>query len=455
MKKQSRPAPSSVDDLTPRGIVAELDRHVVGQTRAKRALAVALRNRRRRRQLAPELARDVQPRNLILIGPTGVGKTELARRVARLSNAPFLKVEASKFTEVGYVGRDVESIIDELAENAVQMVRRGRLAEIEKRAQKNAEERLLDLLTKPRGKQKKSRRRRLEGKRGKKLREEVRRQLRAGKLDKRRIELEVIDRFPAGAELSGVGDEEFEVHLMDLLGMVNQPTVQKMRVGEAINYLVQEEEARLVDMDQVVREALTRVQEDGIVFVDELDKVAGRESGQGPQVSREGVQRNLLPLVEGTSVNTRYGPVRTDHVLFIAAGAFHVSRPADLIPELQGRFPVRVEMESLSEADLVRILTEPENSLIRQYRALLSAEGIELTFTDGALRRVARLADQVNRSTENIGARRLHTVLETLLEEISFQGPDSKEKRFVVDEAYVDTRLSDLVKDQDLSRYIL
>ncbi len=460
MKKSISPPlenQSSLDEMTPSEIVDALNRHVIGQAKAKRALAVALRNRTRRRKLEADVAREIQPRNLILIGPTGVGKTELARRVALLSKAPFLKVEASKFTEVGYVGRDVDSIIDELAENAVQMVRRQKLSQVEKRAEKNAEDRLLDLLIFPKRsrKSKKARRPRYKSKEVKKIREKLRRQLRAGKLDKRRVELEIPDRFFPAGEFLGGQIEEFEVNLAEVLSGLSHPTTQKMRVGEAISYLTMEEEARLVDMDQVIREAIEGVQESGIVFLDELDKVAGRESGQGPQVSREGVQRNLLPIVEGTTVNTRYGPVQTHHILFVAAGAFHVSRPSDLIPELQGRFPVRVEMDTLSEDDFVQILTEPEGSLVRQYQALLKSEGIELSFTPEALRQVASFAFQVNRTTENIGARRLHTIMESLLEEISFSGPDLENRQIVIDEAYVNARLSQKVKDLDLSRYML
>ncbi len=458
MSKQPDPPLTEVGraDLAPAQIVAELDRYVVGQSKAKRALAVALRNRSRRRRLDTPMSREVQPRNLILIGPTGVGKTELARRLAGLSGAPFLKVEASRFTEVGYVGRDVESMIDELAENAVQMVRRRRLSEVEKRAERNAEERLLDLLVLPLRKRKKSKRHRPKGKDSKKIREKLRRQLRSGKLDQRSVELEIPERLLAGSEGLGRQLGEFEVELMDLLeGLVVQPSTHQMRVGEAIPYLILQEEAKLVDMNQVVKAALELVQENGIVFLDELDKIAGRESGRGPQVSREGVQRNLLPLLEGTTVNTRYGPVRTDHILFIAAGAFHVARPADLIPELQGRFPVRVEMDTLSEEDLIQILTEPESSLIRQYQALLQSDGIELRFTPEALARIAQLAHRVNQATENIGARRLHTIMETLLEEIAFLGSGGENREFAVDAEYVDARLAELVKNEDLSRYIL
>ncbi len=450
-----------LDELTPRQIVAELDRYVVGQRKAKRAVAIALRNRIRRQKLSPDASSEVQPKNLIMIGPTGVGKTEIARRLARISNSPFIKLEASKFTEVGYVGRDVDSIIRDLVEVAVQMVRDQKVGEIEKKAERNAEERLLDLLLSPSSRRKKAAKKLAgkklrDAKKFKKIREKLRQQLRAGKLDRRRVELEVPERMAPTIDLVGIGSDEVDLNLGDLFsGMFQQTTRRKMDVGEAIDYLIFQEENRLIDMEQVTREALQRVEQSGIVFLDELDKIAGRESGQGPNVSREGVQRDILPIIEGTTVSTRYGMVQTDHILFIAAGAFHVSKPSDLIPELQGRFPIRVEMEPLGEADLVRVLTEPENSLIKQYTALMDTEGIELVFTDDAVQLIAHYARSVNETTENIGARRLHTIMEALLEDISFEGGDFKEKQFVVDGEYVRSQLKDIVKDEDLSRYIL
>jgi ATP-dependent HslUV protease ATP-binding subunit HslU len=437
-----------LEELTPREIVRELDKHVVGQSAAKRAVAIALRNRIRRQKLPPDMAEEVMPKNILMIGPTGVGKTEIARRLAKLSSSPFLKVEASKFTEVGYVGRDVESIVRDLLDTGIEMVREERLDEVADRAEANAEERLLDLLL-PQLQERTDT--------GERTREKLRERLRDGKLDERTVELEVKDRSPMIELSAAPGMEDMGINLKDLLpNMFGQRTrKRKMRVAEALDYLVQEEEEKLIDMDQVTRVALERVETGGIVFLDEIDKIAGRESGHGPDVSREGVQRDILPIVEGTTVNTRYGFVRTDHILFIAAGAFHVSKPSDLIPELQGRFPIRVELKSLSVEDFIRILKEPKNALIKQYTALLETEGVKLVFTDESLEEVARFAAQVNENAENIGARRLHTIMEKLLDEISFEGPDYKKKTFKIDGQYVRRQLADIVKDQDLSRYIL
>jgi ATP-dependent HslUV protease ATP-binding subunit HslU len=439
----------ALDELTPREIVRELDKYVIGQAAAKRAVAIALRNRVRRQKLDPDMAEDVMPKNILMMGATGVGKTEIARRLAKLANSPFLKVEASKFTEVGYVGRDVESMIRDLLEIAIDMVREERLDEVEERAESQAEERLLDLLMPAQPEESESLER---------TRDKLRERLRAGKLDDRMVELDVRDRGPTFEISTPNGMEDMDLtNLKDVLpGLFGGRTrKRKMRVAEAIDYLIQEEEQKLVDMDQVTRVAIERVERSGIIFLDEIDKIAGREGSHGPDVSREGVQRDILPIVEGTTVNTRYGFVRTDHILFIAAGAFHVSKPSDLIPELQGRFPIRVELKSLTEADFIRILTEPKNALIKQYQALLDTEGIKLTFAQDALDVIASFATRVNETTENIGARRLHTILEKLLEEISFDGPDLKRKNIKVDAAYVKKQLADIVKDQDLSRYIL
>ncbi|HUJ20988.1 MAG TPA: ATP-dependent protease ATPase subunit HslU [Bryobacteraceae bacterium] len=447
LPSQSVDAEPILDELTPREIVRELDKHVVGQTDAKRAVAVALRNRIRRQKLAPEMAEEVMPKNILMIGATGVGKTEIARRLAKLANSPFLKVEASKFTEVGYVGRDVESMIRDLVDIAIDMVREERLEEVADRAESNAEDRLLDLLMPPQPETSES---------AERTREKLRERLRGGKLDDRIVELDVKERGPTLEVATSAGIEEMGINLKDILpNFFGKSRKRKMRVNEALDYLVQEEEQKLIDMDQVTRIALERVESSGIIFLDEIDKIAGRESGHGPDVSREGVQRDILPIVEGTTVNTRHGFVRTDHILFIAAGAFHVSKPSDMIPELQGRFPIRVELKSLSVEDFVRILKEPKNALTKQYEALLETEGIKLAITDDALEEIARFAAQVNESSENIGARRLHTIMEKVLEEISFAGPDLKKKTVKVDGAYVRKQLADIVKDQDLSRYIL
>ena len=448
LPSQSVDAEPILDELTPREIVRELDKHVIGQAEAKRAVAIALRNRIRRQKLAPEMAEEVMPKNILMIGPTGVGKTELARRLAKLANSPFLKVEASKFTEVGYVGRDVESMIRDLVDIAIDMVREERLEEVADRAESNAEERLLDLLMPPQPETSES---------AERTREKLRERLREGKLDDRIVEVEVKERGPTLEVATSAGIEEMGINLKDVLPNIfgQRSRRRKMRVNEAMDYLVQEEEQKLIDMDQVTRLALERVESSGIIFLDEIDKIAGRESGHGPDVSREGVQRDILPIVEGTTVNTKYGMVRTDHILFIAAGAFHVSKPSDLIPELQGRFPIRVELEALGRDEFVRILTEPRSALVKQYTALMDTEGISLTFTDGAIHKIADFATLVNERTENIGARRLHTVMEKLLDEISFEGPDLDNKRVTIDEEYVTRMLADIVKNEDLSRYIL
>ena len=463
-----------LDEMTPRQIVAELDKHVVGQRNAKRAVAIALRNRIRRQKLPPEMAVDVMPKNMIMIGSTGVGKTEIARRLARMSNSPFLKVEASKFTEVGYVGRDVESMIRDLTEIAVDMIRQEKIDEVAEKAELNVEEQILDLLLPPprsssspyefdsnaAGEQSSQ----LESKDStrdeqfQRTREKLRAQLREGKLDNRLVDVEIREKnFPVIEVAGPQGVEEMGINMKDMLGSMFQGRTKnrKMTVEEAIEHLMAEEEERLIDMDQVARAAIERVEQSGIIFLDEIVKIAGRESGHGPDVSREGVQRDILPIVEGTTVNSRYGMVRTDHILFIAAGAFHVSKPADLIPELQGRFPIRVELESLTVEDFKRILTEPKNALIKQYQAMMATEEVNIDFTDDAIDSIANFAARVNENTENIGARRLQTIMEKLLEEISFEGPDLEPKNQRIDAAYVDSMLAETVKDQDLSRYIL
>jgi ATP-dependent HslUV protease ATP-binding subunit HslU len=453
---------TSTESLTPRQIVSELDKYVIGQAAAKRAVAIALRNRTRRQKLPPELAEDIAPKNILMIGPTGVGKTEIARRLARLAQSPFIKVEASKFTEVGYVGRDVESMVRDLVELGIDMVRDERLDEVRGKAAQNAEERLLDVLLPPTPPSLSDVRdaagRPAPASDGTRTRDHLREQLRAGRLDARVVELEVREKgFPSLEIIAGSNVEEVDINLKDMLPGLFQGKTKKrrMKVPEALEYLAQEEEQKLIDMDSVARTAVERVEQAGIIFIDEIDKISGREGSHGPDVSREGVQRDILPIVEGTTVNTKYGMVRTDHILFIAAGAFHVSKPSDLIPELQGRFPIRVELEALGKEEFVRILTEPRSALVKQYTALMDTEGITLIFTDDAVRRIADFASIVNERTENIGARRLHTVMEKLLDEVSFEGSDLAEKRVMIDEAYVDRMLADIVKNEDLSRYIL
>jgi ATP-dependent HslUV protease ATP-binding subunit HslU len=459
----------ALDELTPREIVVELDKHVIGQKDAKRAVAIALRNRTRRQKLTPELAEEIIPKNIIMIGPTGVGKTEIARRLAKLANSPFLKVEASKFTEVGYVGRDVESMVRDLVEIAIDNVREEKLEDVADKAELNAEERLLDILLPPSPPSRSDGSSTTSGgvvidgstslaESSGRTREKLRQQLREGKLDERTVEIDVRERnFPSFEILTNQGVEEMDVNIKDMLPNIfgQRTKKRKMKVNEAFEYLIQEEEQRLIDMDQVTRMAIDRVENSGIVFLDEIDKIAGREGGHGPDVSREGVQRDILPIVEGTTVNTRYGMVRTDHILFIAAGAFHVSKPSDLIPELQGRFPIRVELQSLTMEDFVRILTEPKSSLVKQYTALLETEGVKLEFTPEALDEIAHFAFRVNESTENIGARRLHTIMERVLDELSFDAPEKKGEHITIDAEYVRKMLTDIVKDQDLSRYIL
>ena len=446
--------------LTPRQIVAELDKYVVGQANAKRAVAIALRNRMRRQKLAPELAEEVAPKNILMIGPTGVGKTEIARRLAKLANSPFLKIEASKFTEVGYVGRDVESMVRDLVEISVKIERDSREAEVRGKARAAAEERVLDLLLPPLppsyGDETEEQRSARE--QGQRTREKLREQMLAGKLDDKTVEIDVRERsFPSFEIIQGGSVEEIDINMKDMLpGMFGSRTrKRKLRVPEALEQLTAEEAGKLIDMESVARAAVHRAEQSGIIFLDEIDKIAGRENSQGPDVSREGVQRDILPIVEGTTVNTKYGMVRTDHVLFVAAGAFHVSKPSDLIPELQGRFPIRVELEALVEADFVRILTEPRNALVKQYSALLATEGVTIEFDESGIRRVAEFATLVNERAENIGARRLHTVMEKLLDEISFNASEMDGVTVTIDAAYVDRMLADVVRNEDLSRYIL
>ena len=443
--------------LTPREIVSELDKYIVGQKMAKRAVGVALRNRWRRQKVSPELRDEISPKNILMMGPTGVGKTEIARRLAKLAQAPFVKVEASKFTEVGYVGRDVESMIRDLTEIAVNMVTEEETISVNTRARELAEDKLIDLLVPTRpvaeaeGDAEEARKKMSETKK------KMRKLLWDGKLDEREVEIEITARSLPIQVFSQAGVEEMDPGISEMIGslMPKKSKVRKVKVPEAMDILTEEEARKLIDTDKVTQLALERTQNSGIIFIDEIDKVAGKNGVSGPDVSREGVQRDLLPIIEGSSVTTKHGMVRTDHILFIGAGAFHVSKPSDLIPELQGRFPIRVELEALTKADFIRILTEPKNALIKQYTELMRTEDIKLDFTGEAVEKIAETSAEVNNSTENIGARRLYTVLEKLLDEISFNAPDMKEKKFTIDKNYVEEKIADIVKDRDLSRYIL
>ena len=448
---------SKETELTPREIVAELDKYIIGQEAAKKAVAIALRNRYRRRKLPPDLADEIAPKNILMIGPTGIGKTEISRRLAKLTYSPFLKIEASKFTEVGYVGRDVESMIRDLVRISVEMVKSEKIEEVKEKAHKNVEEKILDILLPP-----------LKRKTGdldegshlgfQETREKFRRQLRDGLLDERMVEIDVKEKMASPMEIfSNSGVEEIGIQIQEILPgfLGGKSKRRRIKIKEALEYLLEDEEKRLIDMDQVARLAVERVEHSGIIFLDEVDKIAGRETGRGPEVSREGVQRDLLPIIEGTTVNTRFGLVRTDHILFIGAGAFHVSSPADLIPELQGRFPIRVELTPLDKKDFVRILTEPENALIKQYEALLATEGVDVNFAEDAIDEIAEIAEKVNEDAENIGARRLHTVMEKVMEEISFKAPNIKKKKIPINRKYVQSQLKDILEDQDLSRFIL
>ncbi len=461
LPEKLEPNAGGVDELTPRQIVELLDRYVVGQRAAKRAVAIAIRNRFRRLQLPADLADEVAPKNILMIGPTGVGKTEISRRLSRLTGSPFLKVEATKFTEVGYVGRDVESMVRDLLDIAIAMVRREHAVEVEAQGRRQAEDRLLDVLlppapiARPAGEETDTDATR------RATREKIRAQLLAGALDDRMVEVDVPDnRAPSFQVFTGQGSDTMDISLKDMLpgmfaGGRGATKQRRMSVPEALEHLTREAADALIDEDEVVREALQRTESSGIIFLDEIDKIAGREGSRGPDVSREGVQRDILPIVEGTAVKTRNGMVRTDHILFLAAGAFHVSKPSDLIPELQGRFPLRVELDALGRDDLVRILTEPENSLVRQYCALLETEGVHVEFTDDAIEAIAELAETVNERTENIGARRLHTMMERVVEELSFEAPERSGESITIDAAYVHDALADIVQDEDLSKYIL
>lgn len=452
-----RLAKSKETELTPQEIVQELDKYIIGQNAAKKAVAIALRNRYRRRKVPPELGDEIAPKNILMIGPTGIGKTEISRRLAKLTSSPFLKIEASKFTEVGYVGRDVESMIRDLVRMSVDMVKSEKIEEVREKAQRNMEERILDMLLPPL-------RRKVEPPdpdeqaRFQETREKLRKQLREGTLDDRMIEIDVKEKMASPLEIfSNSGMEEIGIHIQEIIPglMGGKAKKRKVKLNEAREYLLEDEQQRLIDMDQVSRLAVERVEHSGIIFLDEVDKIAGREVGRGPEVSREGVQRDLLPIIEGTTVNTRYGLVKTDHILFIGAGAFHVTKPADLIPELQGRFPIRVELTSLDKSDFIKILTEPENALLKQYRALLETEGIQVEYKEDAVDEIAEIAEKVNEDAENIGARRLHTVMEKVMEDISFKAPNIKKKKILIDRKYVHKQLEDILEDEDLSRFIL
>ncbi len=443
-------------ELTPKKIVSELDKYIVGQEAAKKAVAIALRNRYRRTKVPPELADEIAPKNILMIGPTGVGKTEISRRLAKLTSSPFLKIEASKFTEVGYVGRDVESMIRDLVRISVEMVKTEKMEEVKEKAKRNVEEKILDILLPPVKKpadavQQDDQDKFIE------TREKFRNQFRAGLLDERIVDVEVKEtKAPPFEIFSNSGVEEIGIHIQEMIpGFLGGKTKRKkMKVKDAANYFLQEEQKKLVDMDQISKLAIEKVEHSGIIFLDEVDKVSGRESGRGPEVSREGVQRDLLPIIEGTTVNTRYGLVRTDHILFIGAGAFHVTKPSDLIPELQGRFPIRVELSSLYKKDFIKILTEPEGALVKQYKALMATEDIQIDYSEDSIDEIASIAEKVNEESENIGARRLHTVMEKVVEDISFKAPNTK-KEIMIDRAYVQDQLKDIIKDEDLSRFIL